>query len=99
MDLYSEPIEVELPADRVLPTPEAFTWRGARYPVVETTRAWMDYGFPPGVKRRSWLERRHRNYYRVRTEDGSVWEVYLDRTGGRRKWFLSRRWQPGEEGG
>ena len=96
MNLLSEAIEVELPEGTVLPSPVAFTLRGERWVVAETLQAWADHGFPPGVKRRSWLERRHRNYFRVRTEDGSVWELYLDRSGGARKWFASRRWEAGE---
>jgi hypothetical protein len=97
MDLYSEPIEVELPAGAVTPSPTAFTCRGERHAVVELLSAWQDAGFPSGARRRSWLERRHRNYFRVRTEDESVWEVYLERGSGRRKWYVSRRWNPGEE--
>lgn len=96
MELYSERIEVELPQDQALPAPVVFTWRGQRYEVRETVRRWTDTGFPPGAKRRSWLERRHREYFRLRTEEGAVWEVYLDRAGGRRAWFLSRRWGPEE---
>ena len=39
---------------------------------------------------RTWYRRRHRNCYRVRTEEGSIYEPYLDRSGSRRDWVLAR---------
>jgi hypothetical protein len=53
--------------------------------------SWHDSGFHPRAPRRTWLERRHRTYYRVRAGDGCVYELYVDRTGGRRDWFVARR--------
>ncbi len=93
MDLLSEPIEVELRDEPgVLVRPCAFTWRGRRYGIVRLLEVWTDAGFAdPGGRRKHWWERRHRNYYRVETEEGDVWDLYLDRSGRRRRWFLSRR--------
>ena len=97
MELYADRIEVELEEEaRPLASPNAFTWRGQRYGVVRVLRAWQDAGFADGGQRRHrWWERRHRNYFRVQTESGEIWDLYLDRGGGR-QWYLSRRWEAGE---
>ena len=98
MELLSEPIETEMPQDPlVLPHPLAFTFRGERFAVARLLEMWTDAGFAD--KRRGkhqWWERRHRNYVRVETTDGTRWDLYLER-GARRRWFAARRWHEGEE--
>ncbi len=85
-----EPIEVDY--DRVRLGPTAFTWRGVRYEVAEILETRQDYHTPEyAAHARGWLHRRHRNYYTVRTADGQVWELYLDRAGGRRQWVLLKK--------
>ncbi len=59
--------------------------------VAEVLRRWHDRGFHPQTRRRTWLERRHRTFYRVRASDGFVYDLYVDRTGGRRDWFVTRK--------
>ena len=68
----------------------AFTWGGQRFPVTELIHEWSDWGFSPAATRRNWRTRRHRNYYRVQTEGGRVFELYLDRgtKPGRETWVL-----------
>jgi hypothetical protein len=85
-----EPIEVTVSG--TVREPAAITWRGAGYAVDEILNAWSDWGFPQGAVRRNWRTRRHRNYFRVRTSDGRIFEIYLDRgtKPGREAWFLLR---------
>lgn len=71
--------------------PARFTLGKKTLEVVEILRRWHDRGFHPGAPRRTWLERRHRTFYRVRAGDGHLYDLYVDRTGGRRDWFLARR--------
>lgn len=99
MDLLSEPIQVEMPEDApVLPHPRAFLWRGERYEVARLLERWTDAGFSDRRRgKHHWWERRHRDYFRVKTTDGSTWDLYLDRSGGRRKWYVGRRWEAEEE--
>ena len=98
MELYSEAIEVELDETRSPQAPRAFVCRGVRQEVAEVLTLWADAGFAdPGRRQHQWWERRRRNYYRVRTTTGEVWELYLDRSGGRRRWFAGRRWEAGEQ--
>ncbi len=59
--------------------------------VTEIIAQWHNYGFHPMTRRRSWLDRRHRTHYRVRGDDGCTYDLYLDRTGGRREWFVTEQ--------
>lgn len=90
--LISERIEVELsggPGE--LHEPLAFAWRGERYEVAQVLSAWTEVGFGAGERTRTWYRRRHRNHWQVRTVDGAVYELYLDRSGSRREWVLARK--------
>ena len=71
--------------------PCRFTLGDNEIRVADVLRRWHDYAHPSTSRRRTWLERKHRTYYRVRATDGSIYELYVDRTGGRRDWFLTRR--------
>lgn len=91
MHLIDQSITVELDAPGGgVKEPVAFTWRGRRHAIAEIVAAWADYGFGAGEVTRTWYRRRHRNYYRVRTEEGALYELYLDRSGSRRQWVLSK---------
>lgn len=90
--------------------PAAFTWRGREYVIVELVKEWHDYrkrgkskAFYKKERGSYWVtssQRRGswgvgRDYYRVRTESGEVFDIYYDRAPKRRKrkgqWILSRR--------
>lgn len=95
--------------------PSAFTWRGREYVVVELLKEWHDYRkrgktktlyekergsywVKSGQRRGSWGV--GRDYYRVRTASGEIFDVYYDRAPkGRDKigqWILSRRMKGGQ---
>ena len=89
--LIEERIEVGVEArPSGLQEPAFFTWRGRRYEVRRIVSAWVDKGFAAGEVTRRWWRRRHRNYYRVQADDGQVYEIYLDRGGSKRDWYLAR---------
>ena len=89
---FGQPVRVTTQADAAgLQAPASFELGDECLRVTELLAQWHDAGFHPGSRRRTWLERRHRTYYRVRAEDGSVYELYVDRTGGRRDWFLTEQ--------
>jgi len=77
--------------------PVSFVLDGKEYKIVEIQEAWHDHGYgltPP--YRPHWWQRRHRNYYRIKTDTGETFEIYCDRGTGlsypeRRKWYLYRR--------
>jgi Domain of unknown function (DUF6504) len=86
---FGQPVQVATAADAAgLQAPVSFELGDQTIRVTEVLAQWHNAGFHPMARRRSWLERRHRTYYRVRAEDGYVYELYVDRTGGRRDWFV-----------
>jgi len=85
----SEPIEVE--KDPVKNEPSKFIWREEQKRITRILSSWQDWGFPSGVSRANWRQRRHRNYYRVECDDGSICEIYYDRKSvAKQEWFLYR---------
>lgn len=71
---------ISVSRDEANGNPVSFIWNGRVYVIKEIIAVWPDYGFPPGSPRRkNWRMRRHRNYYRVETVDGEVFELYHDR--------------------
>ncbi len=104
---FDEPPELE---KRPGP-PDGFVWEGRNYRVVAVLREWHDYRKrgktatfyikERGSFRAKAAERRGswgvgRDYFRVRTETGEVFDVYYDRSpngpGGRKgSWFLFRQ--------
>lgn len=85
----SEVVEVKIGSKDKRPL--LFNWQGKEYKILEVVSVWRDWGFGRGSPRkRSWRLRRHRNYYRVITDAGKTFELYLDRGGNARKWVLYR---------
>lgn len=85
--------------------PNAFLWDGERFEVMETLRTWSEAG-QPWWRRRRWRNRRQhvsslgRDYYRVRTAGGRVFDLYYDRRLEGRKvggnWILWRELDGGD---
>lgn len=75
--------------------PASFRLDDREYAVVVILESWPDYSFGRSPsRRRKWWQRHHRNYYRVKTTDGDVFEIYYDRGTSlshpeRKKWFLT----------
>lgn len=94
--------------------PNGFTWRGEDFRIVEMLSEWHDYRRRGRMARNmmpahaATAERRGswgvgRDYYRVRTENGRIFDIYYDRApkdAGHRKgaWFLFQELElPGGE--
>ncbi|MBI4300960.1 MAG: hypothetical protein HY677_07460 [Chloroflexi bacterium] len=92
---YGREIQASLAGEPKVPV--SFTLDGREYVIEEILEAWQDHGFGPSARsRHRWWQRRHRNYYRVKTTDGAVFEIYLDRgtkleQRERWRWFLHRQ--------
>lgn len=88
--------QIRVTTDGEIKQPISFAWKGTEYRVTEILLSWFDWGFPPGASQRDWRTRRHRNYYRVRTSSGEVFEIYLDRAtpSGSSEWYLYQRLDP-----
>ncbi len=59
--------------------PTAFAFRDEKHTVAQVLTSWQDHGFPNDGRRHTWRQRRHRSYYRVRTDEGRDFEIYYDR--------------------
>ena len=94
---FGRQIEVVTGGD--IKVPVSFRLDGRNYTIAEITESWPDYGYGRDSSRRKhWWQRHHRNYYRVRTDEGGVYEIYHDRGTKlthpeHKKWFLTRRLQ------
>jgi len=78
-----EKIEVRFAQKPGLPT--SFIWRAREYRIVEVESQYRRLDF-----KRAWWSRRHRDYYRVRTDTGQTFEIYYHRGPGKRYWVLYR---------
>jgi hypothetical protein len=94
--------------------PDRFVWRGETYCIVERLKEWHDYGrrgrmahnmraahLAAAERRGSWGV--GRDYYRVRTDAGRIFDLYYDRASagaGERAgaWFLYREMAETETG-
>ena len=83
-----EKIDVE--TGGVVKQPVSLVWRGHEYRVAEILASWFDWGFSSAVTQRDWRTRRHRNYFRLQTDSGERFEIYLDRAPARAEgeWYL-----------
>jgi hypothetical protein len=89
--------EVKVTVSGEIKAPASFRLDDREYVIDKIIDFWHDHGFGRSpLKRKKWWQRRHRNYYRVKTTEGEVFELYYDRGTNlehpeRKKWFLSRK--------
>lgn len=94
--------------------PQAFTWRGERYQISEMLSEWHDYSRRGRMARN--MQPQHaevaksrgswgvgRDYYRVETDSGLIFEIYYDRAPKgvdtrKGEWFLYQELEYEEEG-
>ena len=94
MRFIDEPIEVQFDSPPLLekspPCPQGFVWQSQIFRIVELLAEWKDFRrrgrmgrnmIPPHLSRAerigSWGVGRF--FFRVRTEDGRIFEIYFDR--------------------
>ncbi|MFH1032082.1 MAG: DUF6504 family protein [Chloroflexota bacterium] len=89
--------EISVTVSGEVKAPTSFRVDDREYTISEIIEAWPDYGFGRSpLRRKRWWHRHHRNYYRVKTTTGDVFEIYYDRGTNlenpeRKKWFLYRQ--------
>lgn len=98
VDFVGREVEVRLSEDDQA-SPVAFRLGDREYKIAEQITSWQDRAF--GQQRgRDQRPQRQRQHYRVRTEDGDVYEIYADWSPARRRrqgaghtvrWYLHRR--------
>ncbi|MCK4385061.1 MAG: hypothetical protein KAW52_02235 [candidate division Zixibacteria bacterium] len=81
--------KIELIQDEKTKNPVSFVWRDKEYKIKEVIAFWPDYSYSKsGAKRNRWWQRRHRNCYRVLTDEDEVFEIYFDRGSKEEEWIL-----------
>ena len=89
--------EIKVTVSGEVQVPASFRLGDREYVISDIIAAWPDYGFGGiQLRRKKWWQRHHRNYYRVKTTQGEVFEIYYDRGTKlehpeRKKWFLYRQ--------
>ena len=74
---FGQQITVE--RDQETREPTSFSFKDETHDVTLIMTSWQDYGMPSDGRKHTWRQRHHRNYYRVQTSDGRVFEIYYDR--------------------
>jgi hypothetical protein len=95
---FGRPIEVITKGgENETKIPASFKHNGREYIITEVMEFWPDYGFGRSSSgRKRWWQRHHRNYYRVKTNEGEIYEIYYDRGVNKKnpefkKWFITQR--------
>lgn len=89
--------EIRVKLAGVVRVPVSFCMGEREYMIDEILETWADHSFGSLLpQQHKWWLRRHRNYYRVRTKEGEIFELYHDRGTSlkhpeRKKWFLYRK--------
>ena len=84
--------EIEVTRDERTRSPISFTWREKEYRIKEVIAFWPDFSHSEsGSKGKRWWQRRHRNYYRILTDEEEVFEIYFDRGAKTEVWILYTR--------
>ena len=99
VDFVGREVDVRLSEDEAA-LPLAFRLGPREYKVAEQIASWQDHSYGNLQRGRDRLRQQQRRYYRVRTEEGEVYELYVDwspvrrrRKGGAQgaRWYLHRR--------
>ncbi len=107
VDFVGREVEVTLSEDKT-PVLLAFRLGSREYKVAEQITNWVEGAFAGPRRGRDWRQRQERRYYRVRTEEGEVYELYADwsprhrrrKQGSQRtRWYLHRRISAGASEG
>jgi len=86
-EFYSD--EIDVTVDEKTRNPTSFIWKDREHKVKEVIAFWPDFSYSEfGAKRKRWWHRKHRNYYRVLTEEEEVFEIYFDRGSKKEAWVL-----------
>ena len=100
VEFIGKPIEVKLSEDAA-PVPVSFRLGGKEHKVADVLQHWEEHASGQAIPRHGdWRSGPQRVYYRLRTSEGEVYEVYVDwlptrRHGTRRqeksRWFAYRK--------
>lgn len=84
--------QIQVQTEGPVKKPVAFCLDDREYEIEAIEKEWQDWGFGKTDRQRNWRTRHHRNYYRVRTTEGDLFEIYCDRPKPTRiRWYVYKR--------
>ena len=84
--------QIQVRCEGLVKRPVAFCLDEQEYEVEAIVEEWQDWGFGKTDRQRNWRTRHHRNYYRVRTTEGELFEIYCYRPKPMRtRWYVYKR--------
>jgi hypothetical protein len=87
--------KIDVQCEGVPAQPSSFVWQKKEYRVTAVKHSYQDWGFARSAPKKNWRSRRHRTYFHVQTEDGTLFEIYLDRaTRAEPAWILHKILSP-----
>lgn len=72
--------QIQVRCEGLVKKPVAFRLDDREYEIEAIMEEWQDWGFGKADRLRTWRTRHHRNYYRVRTTDNQLFDIYCDRS-------------------
>ena len=70
--------QIQVRCEGFVKKPVAFRLDDREYEIEAIVEEWQDWGFGKTDRQRNWRTRHHRNYYRVRTAEGDLFEIEMD---------------------
>lgn len=84
--------QIQVHCEGLVKKPVAFRLDDREHEIEAIVEEWQDWGFGKADRQRNWRTRHHRNYYRVRTTEGGLFEIYCDRPKPARvTWYAHKR--------
>lgn len=84
--------QIQVRCEGFVKKPVAFCLGDHEHAIETIEEEWQDWGFGRTDRQRNWRTRHHRNYYRVRTAEGELFEIYCDRPKPTRiRWYAHKR--------
>ena len=88
--------QIDVTTEGEIKTPVSFVFNKREYMITEVLEFWPDWGYGASTTGKHWRQRHHRNYYRVKTTDGEIYEIYYDRGVSKlhsefQKWYITQK--------
>ncbi len=84
-------MRIDVVTEKCSAIPASFFIEEEFHKVDEIFLVWHDYKFPDDDRKHRWWQRKHKNFYRLSTVAGRIFEIYFD-LDSRSKNSDSRRW-------
>jgi hypothetical protein len=84
--------QIQVRCEGFVRKPVLFRLGDEEHKIEAIAEEWQDWGFGKADRQRNWRTRHHRNYYRVRTTAGYMFDIYCDRSQrARPAWYAHKR--------